>query len=358
MCRALELAVRARGMTYPNPMVGAVLVKNGRIIGVGYHRKVGGNHAEIEALRAVGTRAKGATLYVTLEPCCHVGRTGPCTAAIIKAGVKRVVCATKDPDPRVNGKGAQELRQAGIEVVSGPGARDARRLNEGYFHHHLTGQPFVILKLAQSLDGRIATFTGDSQWISGKDARAYAHRLRTEVGAVVIGGETARRDDPTLTARLVKGISPYRIVLSRSLDLDKHAHLIAENKDHKTILASTEESIRKFNERLPHAGLIYWAIDLDADGMLSLPDFLAKAGAFGIRSVLVEGGSRLATSFLKQGLMNKFVAVISPKLIGKGIEAIGDLHTNNVDESIQFKDGHFETCGQDMIFSGYPKGPK
>jgi diaminohydroxyphosphoribosylaminopyrimidine deaminase/5-amino-6-(5-phosphoribosylamino)uracil reductase len=268
------------------------------------------------------------------------------------------VCATKDPDPRVNGRGAQELRKVGIEVVSGPLAKEARRLNEAYFHHHQTGLPFVILKLAQSLDGRIATFTGDSQWISGKDARAYVHRLRSEVGAVVVGGETARRDNPTLTVRLVKGVSPHRIVLSRSLEFDKSAHLIAENKDHKTILASTEDSIRRFTEHTPHAGLIYWSIEPGADGMLSLPDFLAKAGAFGIRSILVEGGSRLATAFLKQGLMNKFVAVISPKLIGKGIEAIGDLHTNNVEESIQFKDGHFETCGEDMIFIGYPKGPK
>jgi riboflavin biosynthesis pyrimidine reductase len=153
-------------------------------------------------------------------------------------------------------------------------------------------------------------------------------------------------------------VSPYRIVLSRSLDLDKSAQLITGNKDRKTILASTDESIQRFIDRTPNTNVIYWSIELDPDGMLSLPDLLTKAGAFGVRSILVEGGSRLATAFLKQGLMNKFVAVIAPKLIGKGIEAIGDLHTNNVEGSIQFTDGHFEPCGEDAIFVGYPKPPK
>lgn len=356
MQRALELAANGRGMTYPNPMVGALLVKSGRIVGEGYHRKVGGDHAEIAALKAAGFRAKGATLYVTLEPCCHTGRTGPCTEALIRAGIKDVVIASFDPDPRVNGQGAKILRKHGIKVRSGILRAESIGLNEAYFHYHRTGTPFVILKMAQSLDGRIATSTGDSKWISGKPARVYAHRLRSEAGAIVVGGETARTDDPALTVRLVKGQSPYRIVLSQSLKLPTTLQLLSRNNDRKTILASSEESIRRFMSQSAHPDLIYWSIDQTGNGMLDLSDFLRKAGSFGLRSLLVEGGSRLATAFLNHGLVDKYVAIIAPKIIGRGIETIGDLGINQVDQAIQFDRSRIETCGEDLIFEGYPKG--
>jgi diaminohydroxyphosphoribosylaminopyrimidine deaminase/5-amino-6-(5-phosphoribosylamino)uracil reductase len=356
MQRALELATNGRGMTYPNPMVGAMLVKSGRIVGEGYHRKVGGDHAEIAALKAAGSRAKGATLYVTLEPCCHTGRTGPCTDALIKAGIKEVILASLDPDPRVNGQGVKVLRKHGIKVRSGILKAESIALNEAYFHYHRTGLPFVILKMAQTIDGRIATSTGDSKWISGKQTRTYAHRLRSEVGAVVVGGETARKDDPALTVRLVKGQSPYRIVLSQSLKLPTSLQLLAENQDRKTILASSEDSIKRFMAQSKHPDLIYWSIDQTKDGSLDLSDFLRKAGSFGLRSILVEGGSRLATAFLSRGLVDKYVAIIAPKIIGRGIEAVGDLGIREVGQAIQFDQCRFSTCGEDLIFEGYPKG--
>ncbi|MBK7141129.1 MAG: bifunctional diaminohydroxyphosphoribosylaminopyrimidine deaminase/5-amino-6-(5-phosphoribosylamino)uracil reductase RibD [bacterium] len=355
MQRALELAAMGRGMTYPNPMVGALVVKHGRVIAEGYHRKVGAAHAEIEALKGAGKKAKGGTLYVTLEPCCHTGRTGPCTDAIIKAGIAKVVVASLDPDTRVNGQGIRQLRRLGIEVRTSVCKQESILLNEAYFHHQKTGLPFVILKLAESLDGRIATGKGDSKWISGKSARAYVHRLRSEVGAVLVGGETARKDDPALTVRLVKGQNPYRILLTRSLNQPKSIQLIANNADRKTIVASSEESITRFLAGADHPELIYWSVAPSGPASLDLLDLLQKAGAFGIRSILVEGGSRVATSFFAQGLVDKLVLVIAPKLIGRGIESIGDLGIRSVDQAKQFSRSRFVSVGEDMIFEGYPK---
>ncbi len=342
-------------MTYPNPLVGALLVKRGRVIAEGYHRKVGGDHAEIVALKSARGSAKGATLFVTLEPCCHTGRTGPCTEAIIKAGISTVVIATLDPDVRVNGRGVKQLRKAGIIVRIGVCKKDALELNEAYHHHQRTGLPFVILKLAQSLDGRIATKSGDSKWISGKQSRAYVHRLRSEVGAVVVGGETARKDNPELTVRLVKGLNPHRIVVSSSLNLDSDLKLLHNNSDKKTIIASTEQAIAKFIGKPNHPDLIYWSVKEESRFGLDIGDLIAKAGQFGFRSLLVEGGSRLATSLLSQGLVDKVVCVIAPKLIGDGLNSIGQLGTQKIDDAIQFERASFAICGEDLIFAGYPK---
>lgn len=355
MLRALELATKGRGMTYPNPLVGAVLVKRGRVIAEGYHRKVGGDHAEIVALKAARGSAKGATLFVTLEPCCHTGRTGPCTDAIIKAGISTVVVAALDPDVRVNGRGVKQLRKAGINVRIGVCKREALDLNEAYHHHQRTGLPFVILKLAQSLDGRIATASGDSKWISCEQSRAYVHRLRSEVGAVVVGGETARKDNPELTVRLVKGLNPHRIVVSRSLNLDSDSKLLSNNSDKKTIVASTEHAIAGFIAKPNHPDLIYWSVKEDSRLGLDIGDLIAKAGQYGFRSLLVEGGSRLATSFLDQGLVDKVVCVIAPKFIGKGLNSIGQLGIREIKNAIQFDRRDFVACGEDLIFVGYPK---
>ncbi len=213
MKMALALAWKGQGKTSPNPMVGAVVVKSGEVVGRGYHHKAGQAHAEVLALRNAAERARGATLYVNLEPCCHFGRTRPCTDAIIEAGIKRVVYSIKDPNPVVNGCGARKLRAAGMEVTSGVGEKEATHLNEIYLKFISTGCPFVILKTAQSLDGRIATITGDSKWISGPEALKFAHRLRAECDAVAIGAGTVKADNPQLTVRLVKGRNPYRIII-------------------------------------------------------------------------------------------------------------------------------------------------
>lgn len=358
MLRALELATNGRGLTYPNPLVGALLVKRGRVIAEGYHRKVGGDHAELVALKAARSSAKGATLFVTLEPCCHTGRTGPCTDAIIKAGISTVVVATLDPDIRVNGRGVKQLRKAGINVRIGVCKREALELNEAYHHHQRTGLPFVILKLAQSLDGRIATRSGDSKWISGKQSRTYVHRLRSEVGAVVVGGETARKDNPELTVRLVKGLDPHRIVVSRSLNLPSDLKLLTNNSDKKTIVASSESAIDSFIAKPHHPDLIYWSVREDRSSGLDLGDLITKAGKFGFRSLLVEGGSRLATSFIKQNLVDKVVCVIAPKLIGDGLNTIGQLGIQEIKDAIQFDRAGFFASGEDLIFVGYPKGKR
>jgi len=355
MRRALELAVRGRGKTSPNPMVGAVIVKNGRVVGEGYHRRAGADHAEVVALREAGRRARGACMYVTLEPCCHTGNTGPCTIALIDHRIERVVYAVRDPDPRVRGRGARELRRAGVTVEHGVLGKDAARLNEQYFGFHQNRRPFIILKAAQTLDGRIATATGDSRWISGRPARVFAHRLRSEVDGVVVGMGTVKTDNPALTVRLVKGRNPYRIVLSRSLDFPRTCELLDDNEDFKTVVASTEAAIERFVRRRRNSGITFWVIKSDRQRLLDLNDFVAKAARFGIRSLLVEGGSRLATSFVKAGLVDKLVVVTAPMLIGEGRSLVGDLKIRKLSRAIELTDSSFERCGNDVIVTGYPK---
>ncbi len=346
------LAEKSRGKTSPNPLVGAVIVKNNRIVGRGYHKKAGSAHAEIVALKDAGEQARGATLYVNLEPCCHHGRTGPCTIQIVNSGINKVVISTKDPNPLVNGKGIRHLKKAGIEVVSGLLKKEAFKLNEVYFFYITTGRPFVTLKTAQTLDGRIATATGHSKWITGVKARKLAHQLRANNDAVAVGSGTVRSDDPQLTVRSVRGENPYRIIISRSAKLPSKLKLFKNNDDAKTILATTEKSAAKIKMK----NLIVWSVKEDKDG-LSLVDLLEKAGRFGITSLLVEGGGRLATSFIKAGLVDKHYLGIAPKIIGAGISAVGDLNIRTISKAVLFKDFEYdcETYAPDVLFVGYPK---
>ncbi len=356
MRRALELAEKGRGWTSPNPMVGAVIVKNGKIISEGYHHRVGRDHAERVALKKAGEKARGATLYVTLEPCCHTGRTAPCTDAIIAAGIKKVVYAVTDPDPRVNGKGARVLEKAGIIVERGLLRREATVLNEMYFGYHKNRRPFILLKTAQTLDGKIATVTGESQWISNVASRRFCHRLRSEVDGVVVGMGTVRVDNPALTVRLVKGRNPYRIVLSRSLQFPPSTQLLSHNDDSKTIIASTAPAIERFlKAKRRYRGLIYWELKTGKDGLLDLHDFVRKAHEFGLHSLMVEGGSSLAASFLKAGLVDKFVVAIAPMVLGSGIDAIGDMNIKKISHAVAFERVSFHKSGTDRIFIGYPK---
>jgi len=351
MQTALDLAKLAEGKTSPNPMVGAVIVKGGRIIGRGYHRKAGAPHAEIEALKNAKESVRGATLYVTLEPCCHHGRTGPCAPEIIKAGIGRVVFATKDPNPLVAGKGAAMLKRAGLAVTTGVLKSDALLLNEKYMKFIRTGRPFVTLKLAQSLDGRIATKSGDSKWITSAVSRKMVHSLRATHDAVVVGAQTVRNDNPQLTVRSVKGKDPYRIVITSKFNISRSCHLFAENEDARTIVVVPEKTPIKANYKNP----IIWSVRKTQEG-LSLSDFLDKAGAFGISSILVEGGSRLATAFLKEGLVDKVYIFSAPKIVGRGIESLDDLGIKKIERGITFTNAKFEAVGPDMLFIGYPKG--
>ncbi|MBN1213715.1 MAG: bifunctional diaminohydroxyphosphoribosylaminopyrimidine deaminase/5-amino-6-(5-phosphoribosylamino)uracil reductase RibD [candidate division Zixibacteria bacterium] len=358
MQRALDLAGCARGKTSPNPMVGAVIVKNGRMVAEGYHRRAGTDHAEVVALKKAGSLAAGAAVYVSLEPCCHTGQTGPCTEQLIKAGIKKVFYAVKDPDPRVNGKGERQLKKAGIEVTGGVLKDEAVRLNEIYFCNHLNKRPFIILKTVQSLDGRIATVNGDSQWISGSESLRFAHQLRAEVDAVVVGAGTVRSDNPSLTVRRVKGNNPYRIILSDSLDLPRRCRLLDDNGDYKTVIASTPGAIARFSRKHKTHKPIFWEVKKDRRGRLELYDFISKAAAFGLHSLLIEGGAALVTSFLKTGLFDKYVVITAPVVIGRGIDAVGDLDIQKLSRAISFNHEETFKSGRDMIFIGYPERKK
>ncbi len=349
---ALGLAEKGRGRTSPNPLVGAVVVKNSGIVGQGYHKKAGSAHAEVLALTAAGRKAANATLYVNLEPCCHYGRTHPCTGEIIKAGIKRVVFCIKDPNPLVAGKGAIQLRKAGISVTSGILKNEAQRLNEVYLKYIKTDRPFVTLKTAQTLDGRIATTDGNSKWITGVKARKLAHQLRAENDAVAVGSGTVRTDDPQLTVRSVRGENPYRIIVSRQANFSSSLNLFRNNDDARTILATTEKSSNKIKSK----NLIVWTIRENKDG-LSLDDLLDKAGQFGITSLLVEGGGTLATSFIKAGLVDKHYLGIAPKIVGNGISSVGELNIRTISQAIMFKDFEYdcETYAPDVLFIGYPE---
>jgi len=347
---SLKLAKKAIGKTSPNPMVGALVVKNNQIVGHGYHKKAGTLHAERIALNKARNLSKGSTLYVSLEPCCHYGRTDPCTRAIIDAGIKRVVYSIKDPNPKVNGKGIMELKKAGIEVVGCVLANEARRLNEVYLKYITTNRPFVILKLAQSLDGRIATANGISQWITGPEARKYAHRLRSYYDAVAVGSGTVRTDNPQLTVRLVKGNNPYRIIISRSLNFPRSINLLANNEDCKTIIATSSKSAR----RLKIKNLIIWEIKENKNG-LSMVDLIDKAGQFGISSLLVEGGSGVATSMVKNRLVDKFHIMMAPMIIGRGIEAVNDLGVRDLEKAMRLREYKIEQMGNDFLLTGYPE---
>jgi len=358
MTRALSLAQKGRGKTLPNPMVGAVLVKKGKVIAEGYHKGPGKPHAEIEAIKKADKMAKGATLYVNLEPCCHIGRTGPCTDSIVEAGIKKVVYAVIDPNPQVNGKGAKTLRRAGVEVTNGLLSKEAARLNEVYLEITENQRPFVTLKLAQSLDGRIATSGGDSKWISGEASRKYVHRLRAESDAVLVGAGTFKKDNPHLTTRLTKGKNPYRIIVSTGWSSLENSHLINDNSDFKTIVATSDESLNGNSDTSNENGLTFWSIRKDSQGRVDLRDLLEKAKLFGVNSILVEGGAEIATSFLKAKLVDKYVVITAPIIIGKGIDSVGDLGTDLINEAIHFNDVYRVQNGSDEIFVGYPDWSK
>jgi diaminohydroxyphosphoribosylaminopyrimidine deaminase/5-amino-6-(5-phosphoribosylamino)uracil reductase len=355
MERALLLAEKARGRTSPNPMVGVVLVKGGRVVGEGYHRAAGRDHAEIVAIKKAKGESRRATLYVSLEPCCHTGSTQPCADAIIKAGIRKVVYAVKDPDPRVSGRGVRTLRKAGVEVVGGLLSKQARHLNEQFFGYHENGRPYVILKYAQSLDGRIATASGDSKWITGPQARKFAHRLRAEVDAVLVGSETVRQDDPALTVRHVRGANPYRVVVTSSLRLPRQCRLLKENDDSRTIIAACSNPDRRLFGRGNNGNLIFWQVRRTRDGLVDVADLVQKADLFGLRSLLVEGGARLATSFVKAGLVDKLVVLTAPTVIGRGVDAIGELGVKRLCDAVEVAQGSFATLGRDSVFIGYPK---
>lgn len=313
MKRALRLA--RRGKTSPNPMVGAVVVREGRIVGEGFHPKVGEPHAEVFALTQAGPLSKGADLFVTLEPCCHQGRTPPCTDAVIQSGIKRVFAAIQDPNPQVGGKGIEILREAGIEVQVGLMESEARELNQAYIKRVTTGLPFVLWKAAMTLDGKIATRTGDSRWVTGESARREVHKLRARSDAILVGIGTVFADNPQLTNRQVakNAKNPLRVVVDSDADTPLEARVLGNEA--KTVIAVTERAPKGRVEAVRNAGAKVLVLP-DDNGRVQLRALMIELAGMGINGVLLEGGGELAASMLSEGLVDKGLIFIAPKIVG------------------------------------------
>lgn len=356
--RSLKLAERGRGSVSPNPMVGAVVVKNGEIIGEGYHKRHGDSHAEINALEAAGDMAIGATLYANLEPCAHQGKTPPCVERIYEAGIQKIVVGIKDPNPLVNGKGLEYLAKKGISVEVGYLEEQCRRLNAGYLKHVVTGIPLITLKIAQTLDGRIASSTGHSRWITSEKSQIEAHKLRALHDAVMVGVGTVIADDPQLNVRHVKGPNPWKLVLDSHLRVPLDSHILSEQDPSKTLIISTQSASTEKISRIEEKGAKVLVLPAGEDGWVSQEILWSKLGELGITSVLVEGGSIVLTSLLKNGYADELVVFIAPKIIGSGVDAIGDLDIRNVNDAIELEDVKTKRLDEDLMLSASFKKAK
>ncbi|AYO31577.1 MAG: diaminohydroxyphosphoribosylaminopyrimidine deaminase [Thermoanaerobacteraceae bacterium] len=353
MERALRLAEKGVGSTSPNPMVGAVLVKDGEIIGEGFHKKAGEPHAEVLALKQAGERARGAELFVTLEPCSHYGRTPPCVQAIIKAGVTGVVAAMEDPNPLVSGRGIKMLEEAGIQVRVGVMEERARKLNEVFIKYITTKKPFVVGKIAQSLDGKIALSSGISRWITGEPARIRAHELRSRYDAVMVGIGTVLADDPLLTCRLPgREKDPVKIVVDSTLKIPVNARLFQDSG--KVIIAATQKADRQKMRVLKELGADIIETESNGGDMVNLPQLFEILGTMGITGVLVEGGSRLLASLSKEELLDKLIIFVAPRLIGaEGLSSVGNLFVDELKKTPRFTIGSLEQIGEDIMLEAY-----
>ena len=355
MQRALELARKAAGKTAPNPMVGAVLVKNGKVVGEGFHKKAGTPHAEIHALKQAGAKARGATLYVTLEPCCHFGRTGPCTEALLAAGVSHVFIGSRDPNPLVAGKGIKKLRTAGLKVELGVEGKACDALICAYRQRTLRGKPWVQGKLACSLDGRIATKTFASKWISNAAARKFAHQLRERADAIVIGSNTVRCDNPKLTVRLgKKEIFKPVVVVDSKLSLALSFQLFRRKPDQAgVILATTNASLLSHRHAWEKLGFTLWVLPQGADGFVDLPALLHKMGELGWNEILVEGGSTLMTAFLRARLVDSLAVAIAPIFIGSDGQAlVRELGVEKITDALHLSDVSIQALGDNVLVQG------
>jgi diaminohydroxyphosphoribosylaminopyrimidine deaminase/5-amino-6-(5-phosphoribosylamino)uracil reductase len=349
------LAERGRYTVAPNPLVGAVVARGGEVLGEGWHSRAGGDHAEVAAIEGAGMAARGATLYVTLEPCNHHGRTPPCVEAILRAGISRVVVGHLDPDPRMRGRSVGLLRGAGVEVEV-LDAPEFERQNEQFFHHMRTGRPFVHLKLATTLDGKIAASGGDSRWVTGKDARSRAHGLRAEAGAVLVGANTVRTDDPMLTPRDLPLSPPHitRVVLDPNLTTSPESKLAGSTKEAQVVVVCTEAALHGRERDLERRGVEVVAAPV-LEGGLDLRFVLEVLGGRGIKGLLVEGGGETATRFVREGLADKMTLFYAPKILGaEGVPMIGALRVTRVAESLQFSVSEVEKVGTDVAVTLYP----
>jgi diaminohydroxyphosphoribosylaminopyrimidine deaminase/5-amino-6-(5-phosphoribosylamino)uracil reductase len=348
---ALELAEKGKGKTSPNPMVGAVVVKNGRILATGYHKKFGGPHAEATALKACGNKAKGATLYINLEPCCHFGKTAPCTDLIIRSGIKKVVCATIDHNPKVNGKGIKSLKKNGINVNLGVLEKEAKKLNEVYFKYITTKLPFVMLEVVQTLDGRIIQQTESSKSKGSRISSQLIRFVKPGIDAVLCDANTGGTDylKPFLDSD--NSSNPKLILVGTWREISSKLRKIRKDLHKNIVLVPTDlESV----ERKKQNKFRMWRIKKRRNGEIDLVSLLKKAGEDGITSLLIDGGTRIATSFLKQRLVDKIWYFISPDMLGKGEEPFGDLGTKRISDSVILKNSEYKQFKDGLLVVGYP----
>lgn len=351
MARAVAVARRGLGATYPNPCVGAVVVVRGRGVSAARSRPTGGAHAEAQALAKAGRAARGATLYVTLEPCCHFGRTPPCTDAIIEAGVARVVIGVEDPAAHARGKGIGKLRRAGITVDIGVGAAACEQLHAHYLHHERTGRPFVTLKAGASLDGRIATATGDSKWITSEASRTHAHRARAEHHAIMVGGQTVLDDDPRLDVRHVRGTNPVPIVADTRLRVGGARVPPRRILQQGTFVLHGPGAPAAAVKRVARTGATLVELPLGADGHLDLAAVLQWAGDNSLRSILVEGGGHLLGAFVREHLWQRWLLYQSPRVLGEGRAVLAGVDWPTVAAAPTVRVQFRRRLGPDLLWS-------
>jgi diaminohydroxyphosphoribosylaminopyrimidine deaminase/5-amino-6-(5-phosphoribosylamino)uracil reductase len=359
MRAALELAVQGRGTTSPNPMVGALVVRDGEVVGRGFHEFAGGPHAEVAAIDAAGAQARGATLYVTLEPCNHTGRTPPCTLKIIAAGIRRVVIGMQDPNPRVAGGGAEFLQARGLDITLGVCADEARQLNEAFVKHVCTGRPFVVAKCAATLDGRIATRTGASKWITGEAARAFVHELRHAVDAILVGAGTVAADDPLLTARLDhrRPKDPIRVVLDTHLRIAPTARVLSHTSAADTLVVAGRGASAEAKRRIARKGVQVIEVET-REGQIDLATLADRLGSMGVASLLIEGGSRVLASAFKAGIVDKVCFFYAPLILGgdDGVPICRGAGAERIQDAIRLERIRTLRFGDDVMIEGYVIG--
>ena len=356
MKMALALAVKAKGLTSPNPMVGAVVVKRGRVVGEGYHKRAGSDHAEVIALKKSAGRAAGATLYVNLEPCAHYGKTPPCVDRVINSGIKRVVTGMIDPNPLTRGKGSLILRRAGIDVKNGVLPEESKRLNEAFITYITEKRPFVTVKAAESIDGKIATRKGDSRWISSEKSRRMVHAMRSEADAVMVGVNTVVADDPLLTSRMNGSArrQPLRIIVDARLSAPLSSKVFSKKLAGNTIVATTRYASRNKMNALEKKGVELLTFN-GSGRRVDLKKLLKALSARGVINLLVEGGGTLISSLLNEGLVDKVLFFIAPKIIGgsSAVTAVEGAGAAKVKDAIKIESISVERAGEDILLSGY-----
>lgn len=354
---AINLARKGIGKVNPNPMVGAVIVKDNKIVGTGYHEKYGGKHAEVNAIENSRESLNGSTMYVNLEPCSHFGKTPPCVDKIIESKINKVVIASVDPNPLVQGKGVKKLRDAGIEVKVGVLDEENKKLNEVFLKYIKNKKPFVVMKVAMSLDGKIATTTGQSKWISCDESRRYVHKLRSEVMSILVGINTVIKDDPMLDCRLENGKNPIRIIVDTTLKIPIDSKIVSSSKSIRTIVVTTKNANRNVMKLLECKGVEILTVNLK-NNLVDLKEMINKLGELNIDSILIEGGSSLNFSAMNENIVDKIQVYVAPIILGgeSSKTPIGGQGVDDIKEAFKLHKLEYKQIGSDILIEGYLKG--